>query len=499
MTESGALRRAVAATLLPGFVGTALPGWLEARLRDGLGGVCVFGPNIESASQLRELTDAIYAANPGAIIAIDEEGGDVTRLYYATGSPLPGNAILGRIDDLDYTRSIARRIGFDVRRAGFNLNLAPDADVNSSPDNPVIGVRSFGTSPEEVAAQVSAWTDGLQSTAVAACAKHFPGHGDTNVDSHLALPVVNRSIEQLRERELVPFMAAIAAGTRAIMSSHILLPQLDADRPATLSRRILGDLLRGELGFTGLIASDALDMAGASGVIGIPEAAVRALDAGCDLLCIGSETTAEQLDEIEGSMLAAVAAGRLAADRVRDAASRVIALAEELSVARGDIPIPAADSELSESDARRALDSFAVQPGVRDTLARSAESLQIVNLDTQANKAIGCVPWGLSAELAADPARYSGTKLTARPSVSTNAPSGLTVDPHAVPVVIGRDIHRSPESRAVVDRLREGHPNTIVVDMGWPGTDRAYADVATFGGSRLAGRALADLLNGGAK
>ena len=227
-----------------------------------------------SRAQVRALTDAIRAANPLALIAIDEEGGDVTRLYYATGSPYPGNALLGRIDDLDLTAEVARSVALELRAVGVNLNFAPDADINSNPDNPVIGVRSFGADPELVSAHTAAWVAAHEAEGVAVSAKHFPGHGDTAQDSHLALPVVDLPLEELRERELRPFLAAIQAGARTIMSSHVLLPQLDPDRPATFSRAILDGVLRGELGFEGVIVSDALDMVGASGEIGIPAAAV---------------------------------------------------------------------------------------------------------------------------------------------------------------------------------------------------------------------------------
>ena len=264
---------AVLPTLLPGFVGTTLPDWLKARLRAGLGGVCLFATNIESLSQLRTLTDAIYAENPRAIVAIDEEGGDVTRLFARDGSPSPGNAVLGRIDDLDTTAYAARQIGIQLRQTGVRVNFAPSVDINSNPDNPVIGVRSFGDRADQVARHGAAWIRGLLSTGVAATAKHFPGHGDTALDSHHALPIIDRSPSELEQRELVPFAAAIEARVRAVMTSHILLPQLDAEQPATLSNPILGGLLRTELGFDGVIVSDALDMAGVQTRGGIGETA----------------------------------------------------------------------------------------------------------------------------------------------------------------------------------------------------------------------------------
>lgn len=219
--------RAIAATLLPGYMGAEVPETIKRRLRNGLAGVCVYGPNIVSAEQLRAMVSDIRSVDARAIVAIDEEGGDVTRLHYTAGSPYPGNAVLGRIDDLDVTERVAREVGFDLRRSGVGLSFAPDADVNSNPDNPVIGVRSFGAAAEQVGRHTAAWTRGLQSAGVAACAKHFPGHGDTAVDSHLALPVVDRQIDELRTGDLFPFRAAIEAKTATIMTSHILLPALD--------------------------------------------------------------------------------------------------------------------------------------------------------------------------------------------------------------------------------------------------------------------------------
>ena len=485
---------------MPGFVGTSVPAWLDERLRDGLGGVCIFGSNIQSLTQLRELTDAIYSANPRALIAIDEEGGDVTRLFYAQGSPLPGNAILGRESDLGYTEEVATRIGESLRRVGVNLDFAPDADINSNPDNPVIGTRSFGTVPAAVADQVAAWTRGLQSTGVAACSKHFPGHGDTAQDSHTALPIVDASLDELRQRELVPFVASIAAGTKAIMSSHIMLPQLDADRPATLSRRILQGLLRDELGFDGVIVSDALDMAGASGTIGIPEAAVRALDAGCDHLCIGSETTEDVVDEIERAVLAAVEDGRLADARVRDAADRVVALADELLREQAELrePASAADGELLEDDMRRAILAFDIRPAAEELVASRTGNLILVRIETGTNVAVGTAPWGpaVSREPAGRAANDWSKVIEVTPVSSVDWGSELGVGPGDLVVAVGRDIHRHESARAVIDRLRAEYPAVIAVDMGWPSDDRRYADIATFGASRLAGRALTHYLAG---
>ncbi|HEV7184521.1 MAG TPA: glycoside hydrolase family 3 protein [Leifsonia sp.] len=495
------IRRQVAATLLPGFVGTTLPGWLEARLRAGLGGVCIFGANVSSVAQLRELTDAIYAANPDAIVAIDEEGGDVTRLYYETGSPYPGNAVLGRVGDVAYTESVARRVGWELRRAGCNLDFAPDVDINSNPDNPVIGVRSFGSSPELVAEQSAAWTRGLQSAGVAVCAKHFPGHGDTAQDSHLVLPLVDVSLDELRERELRPFRAVIEAGARAIMTSHLLLPQLDANRPATFSPAVVHGLLRDELGFEGVVVSDALDMKGASGETGIPEAAVLALGAGCDLLCIGTENTDEQLDLIEAAIVAAMESGRLPLHRVVEAATRVLSLAAELHVDRDSIPVPQEDvaGGLAASDVAVAVATFEISEHAAEWIRSNRGPYSVVRIDTGANIAIGVAPWGPFAEVAADPDAPLSRAFVGNPIVvfTEDDHPELVLAAKSPVLVIGKDNHRHAFARSAIDRLRAERDSVLVVDMGWPSDDRAYADVATFGASRLIGRALLAYLDSG--
>jgi beta-N-acetylhexosaminidase len=466
----------VGSVLLPGFVGPTLPDWLAARLRAGLAGVCLFATNIESAAQLRALTDAIREANPLALIAIDEEGGDVTRIYSSSGSPYPGNALLGRIDDVDFTSAVAMSVGWELRRVGVNLNFAPDVDINSNPDNPVIGTRSFGASADLVARHTTAWVTGLQSTAVAASVKHFPGHGDTATDSHLALPVVDLSLEELRGRELVPFVAAIAAGTHAVMTSHILLPQLDADSPATLSSRVLHDLLRTELGFDGVIVTDALDMRGASGETGIPIAAVRALAAGADLLCIGTENTDEELAGIEAAIAAALVDGSLAAVRIEDAVDRNHALARTLATDAGAVPV--LEAAEPRFPLEPAIAAFDIATGVVVNPNRV-----IATIETTANIAVGASPWGLAAAGVDVLPRHQGDALPDMASGGTQL------------VIVGKDNHRHAWVRELVDLAREREPSTLVIDMGWPSDDRRYADVATFGASRYVGQALAAWLD----
>ena len=255
---SGTLDRLARGCILAGFAGTTAPAWLSRELDEGLGGVVLFARNVGEQEELRNLTGSIRVS-PETVVAIDEEGGDVTRLEADRGSSVPGHLALGAVDDLALTEQIARALADELSAVGITLNLAPVADVNTNPLNPVIGVRSFGADPALVSRHVAVFVTGLQAGGVAACAKHFPGHGATDVDSHLDLPVVRATREELLAGELLPFRAAVAAGARAIMSAHLVVPSID-EVPATLSHAQLTGLLRDELGFTRAIVTDALEM-----------------------------------------------------------------------------------------------------------------------------------------------------------------------------------------------------------------------------------------------
>ncbi len=506
-----AVRRDVRATLMPGFDGLVAPAWVLEALGDGLESVCIYGANVRDRAQLDALGAQLHTAARGPLIAIDEEGGEVTRLHYATGAPYPGAAILGRIDDVTYTAEIGRRVAADILRSGFALALAPDADVNADPRNPVIGTRSFGADPELAARHTAAWVRGLQSLGAAACPKHFPGHGDTSQDSHLMLPTVDADLARLRSRDFPPFKAAIDVGARSIMTSHILLPQVDPEHPATFSRTILQGLLRDELGFAGVIVSDALDMQGASAGTGIPEAAVRALRAGCDLLCLGTGTGAVGLRQIETHIMDAIATGCLSAARVAEAAQRVRALraatAPAVAAARDLADEPAGHDA---AELTRILRSFAGGEAAA-TWLQQHPSAGVLRVEAEANMAVGGVPWGPFA--AAEHPAFAGehahrfatrshrTVVAADDASAAPAEPGRAEARGAGTIVIGRDLHRSAAARAAIDELRAAEEPVLVVEMGWPAHPDAphlggYADLATFGSSALAGAALLELLEG---
>ncbi|MFV0285759.1 MAG: glycoside hydrolase family 3 protein [Demequina sp.] len=470
------------AVLMPGFEGTTLPEWVERRLREGMGGVCLFATNVSTPAQLKELTSAILAANPDAVISIDEEGGDVSRLYQAQGSPFPGNALVGRLNDLELTRAVGAQVGWELREVGVNLTLAPDVDVNSNASNPVISVRSFGASPALVGEHGVAWTQGVQSTGVAANAKHFPGHGDTAQDSHVSLPTVDVDAETLASRELAPFAAAIAGGVASIMSSHIMVPAIDPVNPATFSHAILDGLLRGQMGFEGAIVSDALDMVGASGEIGIPAAAARALAAGCDLLCIGTANTDAQMDQIVAAIEEAMASGDVTEERLADAAARIgrlVASTREAPAAPADL----VRGEVPGLTSARISGSFYVSEAALSGLeAREGAPVAWVCLEPAANIAVGPSPWGPFAS-----AVEADAVVTPEHGLGDWAPrEGQLV------VVVGKDNHRHAWAREAIDALRVH--GAIVVDMGWPSLEDGYADIATYGASRAVGAALLELL-----
>ena len=274
--------------LFAGFEGTELPRELGELLAQGrLGGVVLFARNIEGPGQVAGLTAAVHAAAPAdvpVLLAIDQEGGRVQRLR-APWTEWPAMRRLGERDEPATTAAVATAIARELADLGIGLDFAPVVDVDTNPVNPVIGDRSFAREPGRVSRHATAFITALQAAGVAACAKHFPGHGDTTSDSHLELPRLEHDLDRLREVELPPFRAAIAAGVASVMSAHVLFPRLDRARPATLAPDVM-NLLRGELGYDGVVFSDDLEMKAVADHFA-PEPLVRgALAAGCDALLV---------------------------------------------------------------------------------------------------------------------------------------------------------------------------------------------------------------------
>ncbi|GKQ39807.1 glycoside hydrolase family 3 protein [Streptomyces sp. A012304] len=481
------LTRDALTVLQPGFPGTTAPDWLLRRLGEGLASVGLFGRNIASSEQLAALTAQLRAERDDVLVAIDEEGGDVTRLEVRTGSSFPGNHALGAVDDTELTREVAAELGRRLAACGVNFNWAPSADVNSNPANPIIGVRSFGADPALVARHTAAYVTGLQSAGVAACTKHFPGHGDTAVDSHLALPRIDAGPEVLAARELAPFRAAIAAGTRAVMSAHILVPALDPDRPATLSRRVLTDLLRGDLGYDGLIVTDGMEMRAIAATYGIERGSVLAIAAGADAICVGGGLADDEtVRRLRDALVSAVRAGDLAEERLADAAQRVRALAHWTASRTPAAGGPRPDIGLAA--ARRALRVTG------EDVTPLTEAPYVVALTPAASIAVGDeTPWGVAAELSR---LLPGTETGSFTGDGAGHAALRAAGDRRVVAVV-RDEHRHPWMARALDTLLTARPDTVVVETGVPQAPaRGALHLATHGASRACGRAAAEVLTG---
>ncbi|MDP9043308.1 MAG: beta-N-acetylhexosaminidase [Pseudomonadota bacterium] len=291
--------------------------------------VCLFRSNLGTEAEVRQLTRDLRAAmGEHALIGIDQEGGSVVR---ATFLPQPPAAMaLGACNDAALAEAVGEAVGRGIRSLGFNWDFAPVLDVNNNPANPVIAERSFSADPEVVARLAGAWMRGALRAGVACCVKHFPGHGDTHVDSHLDLPVVDKPRAALEALELRPFHA-LRHEAPAMMTAHIVYPQLDPEHPATLSRRVLGDLLRGEWGYEGVVITDSLVMKAIHERYGHDRAAVLALQAGADMV-MALGTQAEQLAALD-AIAAASASGALTQDALGRARARLDALAARFPVA----------------------------------------------------------------------------------------------------------------------------------------------------------------------
>ena len=317
------LRRQIGRLLIAGFDGPQVPVELKALTREfGLGGVILFGRNIEEPEQVAELSYETARLVPDfpLWVSVDQEGGRVARLK-APFTEWPAAATLGRSGDIALAERFARALAAELRAVGITLDYAPVLDVRTNPKNPVIGDRAISEKAVDAARLGAAIVRSLQAEGIAACGKHFPGHGDTQSDSHLELPIVEHPVERMRQVEFLPFKAAIDAGVATIMTAHVLAPALDEKRPATLSHRVVTGLLRGELGFEGVILSDDLEMKAIAGEYAVPAAAVLAVEAGCDgvLICSGDHQT--QAAALE-ALVHAVETGALTDKRVEDALSR---------------------------------------------------------------------------------------------------------------------------------------------------------------------------------
>lgn len=484
--------------LKPGFAGTTMPGWLGDAIDGGLRSVCYFGHNIDSVEQTAVLSRQLHERGM-QLIATDEEGGIVSRLGARTGSRHVGAAALGQADDLDLTRGVASRIGADLASVGIDVDLAPVADINSNPANPVIGVRSFGADPEHVARHVVAYAEGLRSQGVLACAKHFPGHGDTAVDSHVGMPQVDADAITLRRRELVPFARLAKEQVPMIMTGHILVPAIDPKRPATLSAAEV-DLLRGELGFEGVVASDALDMGAITGTVGLARGCVDALLAGCDLLGLGNPVLGRPdgldrriFDEAVSAIVEAVHSGDLPMARLVEASERVAGL---VALRSSDAPREDVDPGVDLRAAAASLQTRGVRKGVL-----SGRSPRILDIRRQRNVASGRLTSAVTDRLLQDGATLTHAFERA---ATVEGHAGEVSSPVAQPLTEAPDVIVTGTpgiDAAEGEQLRQAlaaNPDAVVICMGYVADDRAVPEARsilfTLGDSLPTADAVADFL-----
>jgi beta-N-acetylhexosaminidase len=319
-----AVARDIGQLLIGSFPGTSISRELRAVAKEfDLGGVILFGRNVEVPEQVAELAGhaEVLGRTMPAWVSIDQEGGRVARLKEPF-TRWPPMAVLGRAKSDALAQRFGRALAQELRAVGITLDYAPVLDIHTNPKNPVIGDRALAEKADEVASLGGAIIRALQSEGVAACGKHFPGHGDTSTDSHLELPLVEHPPDRLRAVEFEPFRAAIREQVAFIMTAHVLVPSLDERRPATLSRAIVQALLREELGYEGVILSDDLEMKAVSARLPVPVAAVQAIQAGCDGVLVCSGDVDVQAATLE-ALVKAVEAGDIPQARIDDAMKRL--------------------------------------------------------------------------------------------------------------------------------------------------------------------------------
>ncbi|MFJ9713595.1 glycoside hydrolase family 3 N-terminal domain-containing protein [Streptomyces sp. NPDC101234] len=467
--------------LVAGFEGTTVvPDTLRRLIDRGLGGVILFTRNIRDAEQVRRLTDTLRALRPDLLVGIDNEGGGIGHLVTAGAPEVPGNYALGVVDDPALTARCSDALAGHLAVLGITASYAPVADVQRQAGNPIVRTRAFGDDPERVSRHLRAWIEATEARGIASCAKHFPGHGGTLTDSHHELAVDPRPYEEL---DLAPFRAAIAAGVPMLMSAHVVFPALDEDRPATLSRRILSDLLRIELGFDGVLVSDALEMKAIADRYGEATGARIAIAAGADQVIVAVPDLGVTL-ACRDAVLAALRSGALAERRVREAAERVRKLSSRY--AEPSAVVDPWDTQAGLEAARRAVGGQGGPVGVAGA--------HVVDLFPAPHPALN---WGgedLPAAVRAVDPSATGTAVTGEPA-----------DPGALVEMILRRAGDGPLVVATSDaglypwqvRLSEAltarRPDGIRVATGLPERD---AVVCSYGRGKVNLRALAEVLVG---
>ena len=481
------LEQRIGQVFMLGFEGTTLNSSNRVLIHDlHLGGVTLFARNIENGPQLAKLDAELQTvADPFPMfVSVDQEGGLVVRVTQGA-TIFPGNMAVGATGDAALARQVAEASADELLAMGVNMSLAPVVDVNTNPLNPVIGVRSFGSDVSDVERMGQETVNGLQGRGVSAVAKHFPGHGDTTVDSHRDLPVVPHALERLQSTEFKPFEAAMQAGVDGIMTAHLYLPAIEpeANRPATLSHAVLTGLLREQLGYQGLILTDALDMDAIKRDRTAAEAAVEAFEAGADMLLVAGITAEDRAQLAEGppALLEAVRSGRVSEERLDASVLRVL----EAKLRRGVIPDLATPPQAPSvstlnSPEHRALALDAARKGV--TLQRDDQQLLPLK---PAQRVVVVVPDAPTRSLAQDDELASSLLEAVRQfapgAVGASTRSAVDAARNADVVVLGTyDLAQSAEQQTLARALSATGKPVVAVALRGPYDADAAPRIGTF-------------------
>ncbi|MBI5035699.1 MAG: beta-N-acetylhexosaminidase [Chloroflexi bacterium] len=500
LISSMTLEQKVGQVMLVGFDGTTLaPEFRDDLTQLHIGGVIYYERNVQSPSQVAQLNGELQKlakqnGDPALFLTIDQEGGIVTRMRENKGFvEFPGQMAIGATGDANNARRIAQAMASEMLALGFNMDLTPDLDVNNNPSNPIIGTRSFGSNPKRVAELGTAFIDGMQSAGMIAIGKHFPGHGDTGVDSHISLPTVPHDRARLESVEFVPFKAAMQANVAGIMSAHITFPAIDSTPglAATLSPKVLTDLIRGEMKYDGLVMTDELTM-GALATSGYPapQAASAALKAGADILLF--QTGYAMHRQVHAMLVDHVKRGVIPQARLDEAVRRVLSAKEKFGLLTADGRPPTANIALT---AAKTISREVALQAV--TLVRDDAKLVPLKPDAKL-LVVETGAYGLGTLLGATTMQVAAnTKKSEIDSILQIAKEGRTV------IIATSDAARNPGQVDLVATLKSVNVPTIIIATRSP-YDIMYLKnvttyIATYGNNPPMIEAVAAVLTGKVK
>lgn len=448
--------------LSPGFGGTELPDYIKQALDNGLAGITLFGSNTGDFDLTKKLIASIRQHNPQCIISIDEESGDVTRIWAESGSPFPTPYLMGRVDDASLTEEVFSSLGSYLAELDIDVTFGPVLDLVVESKNPIVGIRSFGSDSALAARHGVAAIKGLARFGVNACPKHFPGHGNTLADSHHSTPEIASVYNHLEKNDLAPFNEVIKAGVNAIMVGHLVLAEVD-DEPASLSKIWIKEILQGKFGFTGAVVTDALDMGALGGLPKIGASAIRAIDAGAHLLCLSGISDQRQiLSDIKANVL------EFDQDKL------------ELAAKEADKKIELLRRKPIASVGTLTFDLRGVDSGIIFTgsLEVQRSSVALLTLEADPTIAAGKISWGLHSSL-----MDAGCQMGPFDLAKTQ-------------IIQFRDAWRDSTVRGRLEMLLRDYPNAIFVDFGWPTEDfRPKNIIRTFGATSAHSQAALGALN----